>query len=82
MSEDTEPQFATYKRTTIYSSGERTEDTITVAVPPMEWAPLTIEHSPDGTTWTALPTTLPIITLPGTTVITELVDDTIEVTDT
>lgn len=82
MSDDTDPRFATYKRTTIYSSGERTEDTITVRIGPMEWAPVTIAHSPDGITWTNLPTTLPVITLPGVTVITELVDDTTATTDT
>jgi hypothetical protein len=50
----TEPRFATYKRTTIHSSGEVTEDTITVQVPPVEWATVTIGNSPDDTTWTDL----------------------------
>lgn len=81
MSDGTDPRFATYKRTTIYSSGERTEDTITVRVPPAEWAPLTVTHSPDGVTWTELPITSPIVAPMGTTVITEMVDDTIAPTE-
>lgn len=52
--DDTEPGFANYKRTTIHSSGEVTEDTITVRVPPVEWVTVTIGDSPDDTTWTDL----------------------------
>jgi hypothetical protein len=76
MSDGTEPRFANYKRTTIHSSGERTEDTVTVAVP-TEWTPVTIEHGPDGTTCTDL-----LITKLGMVVFTETVDDTTDPTST